>query len=69
MSGLREPESGLLLAGGLDRATLGKDRWRKRVATAPQYHENHILAASLSFNLLMGRQWPPQVCRAFNSDL
>jgi ATP-binding cassette subfamily B protein len=29
------------------------------VATAPQYHENHILAAPLIFNLLMGRNWPP----------
>jgi ATP-binding cassette subfamily B protein len=59
MAGLRQPESGLLLAGGLDRATLGAARWRKRVAAAPQYHENHILAGTLSFNLLMGRHWPP----------
>ena len=59
MAGLRQQESGLLLAGGLDRATLGAVRWRKHIATAPQYHENHILAATLSFNLLMGRQWPP----------
>ena len=59
MAGLRQPESGLLLAGGLDRATLGTSRWRKRVAAAPQYHENHILAGTLSFNLLMGRHWPP----------
>ena len=59
MAGLREPESGLLLAGGLDRATLGDDAGANSVAAAPQYHENHILAGSLSFNLLMGRQWPP----------
>jgi ATP-binding cassette, subfamily B, bacterial len=26
--------------------------------TAPQYHENHILSASLAFNLLMGRPYP-----------
>jgi ATP-binding cassette subfamily B protein len=28
------------------------------VATAPQYHQNHILAAPLLFNLLLGRNWP-----------
>lgn len=60
MAGLREPDSGLLLAGGLDRQTLGGRQWRKRVAVAPQYHENHIMAGSLAFNLLMGRQWPPR---------
>ena len=38
---------------------MGAVRWRKHVATEPQCHENHILAATLSFNLLMGRQWPP----------
>jgi ATP-binding cassette subfamily B protein len=59
LAGSRRPESGLLLAGGLDRATLGATGWRKRVATAPQYHENHIFTGSLAFNLLMGRQWPP----------
>jgi ATP-binding cassette subfamily B protein len=61
LAGLRRPESGLLLAGGLDRATLGATGWRKRVAAAPQYHENHIFTGSLAFNLLMGRQWPPTV--------
>lgn len=59
LAGLRRPSSGLLLAGGLDPATAGAHGWRRRVATAPQYHENHILAAPLQFNLLMGRNWPP----------
>jgi ATP-binding cassette subfamily B protein len=59
LAGLRRPESGLVLAGGLDRATLGPAGWRKRVAAAPQYHENHIFTGSLAFNLLMGRRWPP----------
>jgi ATP-binding cassette subfamily B protein len=59
IAGLRVPTSGLILSGGLDLATLGELGWRKRVATAPQYHENHILAAALIFNLLMGRAWPP----------
>ena len=31
------------------------------MATAPQYHENHILSATLLFNLLMSRAWPPSV--------
>ncbi len=60
LAGLRHPSGGLLLAGGLDPATTGEAGWRRRVATAPQYHENHILAAPLQFNLLMGRGWPPR---------
>jgi ATP-binding cassette subfamily B protein len=47
------------MAGGMDRAAIGAQGWRRRVATAPQYHENHVLAAPLYFNLLMGRSWPP----------
>jgi ABC-type multidrug transport system fused ATPase/permease subunit len=60
LTGLRTPESGLLLAGGLDYRTLGEHRWRRRVACAPQSHENHIFSGSLAFNLLMGRAWPPR---------
>jgi ATP-binding cassette subfamily B protein len=59
LCGMRAPESGLLLVGGLDRHTLGIERWRKSVAAAPQFHENHILTETLAFNLLMGRRWPP----------
>lgn len=59
LAGLRDPESGLLLLHGLDRKTLGLDGWRRRVVAAPQFHENHVLSASFSFNLLMGRGWPP----------
>jgi ATP-binding cassette subfamily B protein len=59
LAGLRAPEAGLLLAGGVDRQSLGDDRWRRRVAFAPQSHENHIFTGSLAFNLLMGRSWPP----------
>jgi ATP-binding cassette subfamily B protein len=57
--GLHSPEVGHILLRGLDRPTLGAVGWRKRVASAPQFHENHILSASLAFNLLMGRAWPP----------
>jgi ATP-binding cassette subfamily B protein len=58
LAGLRKPQSGLLLAGGLDPQTLGDAAWRKRIAAAPQFHENHILSAPLAFNLLLGRNWP-----------
>jgi ATP-binding cassette subfamily B protein len=59
LAGLRKPSGGLLMAGGTDRSVIGAQGWRRRVATAPQYHENHIMAAPLGFNLLMGRSWPP----------
>lgn len=58
LTGLRQPESGLLLGKGLDRHTLGSAGWRQVVAAAPQFHENHLLAETLAFNLLMGRRWP-----------
>jgi ATP-binding cassette, subfamily B, bacterial len=59
LSGARRPESGLVLAGGLDIHTLGESGWRERVVSAPQFHENHILTETLAFNLLFGRCWPP----------
>jgi len=55
LAGLREPASGLLLAGGFDRRTLGADGWRRVIAAAPQFHENHVITGPLAFNLLMGR--------------
>jgi ATP-binding cassette, subfamily B, bacterial len=60
LTGLRTPGSGVLLLDGLDRATFGADRWRKRVVAAPQFHENHVFGESLAFNLLIGRRWPPR---------
>jgi ATP-binding cassette, subfamily B, bacterial len=56
LTGLRGPESGLLLAGGLDRQTLGSQGWRRRVASAPQFHENHVLTGTFAFNAVMGRE-------------
>lgn len=73
LAGLRSPDSGLLLAGGLDRPTLGGAGWRRRVVAVPQFHENHVLTETFAFNLLLGRAWPPrpedlheaeQVCRS-----
>jgi len=60
LTSLRLPESGLLLLHGLDRQTLGVEGWRRRVASAPQFHENHVLTGPFAFNLLMGRCWPPR---------
>ena len=73
LSGLRAPSGGVLLLRGLDVPTVGASEWRRRVASAPQFHENHILSGTLAFNLLMGRGWPAsdedlrdahEVCRA-----
>ena len=57
--GMRTPQSGLLLLDGLDWQTLGTDGWRRRIVSAPQFHENHVLTETFAFNLLMGRGWPP----------
>jgi ATP-binding cassette subfamily B protein len=58
LAGLRAPDSGLLLQNGLDRQTLGVNAWRRKVAAAPQFHENHVFSETFAFNLLMGRRWP-----------
>jgi ATP-binding cassette subfamily B protein len=58
LTGLRQPNSGLLLLDGLDWQTLGAEGWRRRIVAAPQFHENHVLAGTFAFNLLMGRRWP-----------
>jgi len=60
LAGLRRPDGGLVLLGGLDLASLGASGWRRRVACAPQFHENHLFSATLAFNLLFGRAWPPR---------
>jgi ATP-binding cassette subfamily B protein len=60
LAGLRVPQSGLLLLGGLDRHSLGSEGWRRRAVAAPQFQENHVLTDIFAFNLLMGRDWPPR---------
>lgn len=60
LAGLSEPSSGLLLCRGMDLGTLGLAGFRKKVASAPQFHENHVLTGTFAFNLLMGRAWPPE---------
>lgn len=59
LTGLRAPTTGLLLFDGLDRGALGAAGIARRIALAPQFHENHLFLGSLSFNLLLARGWPP----------
>lgn len=55
IAGLRAPTSGLLSLAGWDRATLGAAGWRRLVAFAPQFHENHVLTGTFLYNALLGR--------------
>jgi ATP-binding cassette subfamily B protein len=55
LAGVREPNSGSVLMHGVDRPTLGAAEWRRRLAAAPQFHENHVLAETFAFNLFLGR--------------
>jgi len=43
----------------MSQESMGVHAWRSRVASSPQFHENHVLLGPLAFNLLIGRQWPP----------
>ncbi|MFO0725911.1 MAG: ATP-binding cassette domain-containing protein [Myxococcota bacterium] len=74
LGGLRRPDNGLVLAGGLDRSTLGERGWQRRIAMVPQFHDNHVFFGPLAFNLLMGRGWPTsaheiEVARALCEEL
>ncbi|MFL5343423.1 MAG: ATP-binding cassette domain-containing protein [Hyalangium sp.] len=60
LAGLRQPASGVVLLGGLDRQTVGGLKWRRNVVLVPQFHENHLFTGTLAFNLLMGHRWPPR---------
>ncbi|MEM7482019.1 MAG: ATP-binding cassette domain-containing protein [Acidobacteriota bacterium] len=59
LAALRQPQGGLLLLHGADLHGWGALNWRRRVVAAPQFHDNHLFAAPLAFNLLLGRSWPP----------
>ena len=60
VTGMRVPQSGLVLLKGLDRHSLGSAAWRRSVVSAPQFHENHVLTGTFAFNLMMGCRWPPR---------
>ena len=75
LSGLHQQQKGVVLLDGLDQRTWGQRSWQQRVTMVPQFHENHVFDATLAFNLLMGRQWPPtkddlrlaeEICRHLN---
>jgi ABC-type bacteriocin/lantibiotic exporter with double-glycine peptidase domain len=55
LAGVRAPSSGSVLIQGFDRQTLGAAEWTRRLAAAPQFHENHVLAETFAFNLFLGR--------------
>jgi ATP-binding cassette subfamily B protein len=55
LAGVREPSSGSVLIHGLDRKMVGAAEWTRRLAAAPQFHENHVLAETFAFNLFLGR--------------
>jgi ATP-binding cassette subfamily B protein len=57
--GIRTPSAGTLMLRGIDRHAHGDDAWRRRVVSAPQFHDNHVVMGTFAFNLLMGRAWPP----------
>ncbi|MGH9463620.1 MAG: ATP-binding cassette domain-containing protein [Vicinamibacteria bacterium] len=59
LNGSRTSDSGELLLGGLDRHSIGDEGWTRRIASAPQFNENHVFSETFAFNLLMGRRWPP----------
>lgn len=48
LAGLRRPESGAVVVA----------REGMRIASVPQFHENHLMTGSFLFNLLVGRAWP-----------
>ncbi len=58
LTGLRAPDAGLLLLHGLDPSSVGAGGWRRAVACAPQFHENHVLAGPFAMNLLLAGRWP-----------
>lgn len=60
VAGLQPPARGLVLADGLDQDSVGLDAWRDFVTLCPQFHDNHLFNASLAFNLLLARRWPPR---------
>ena len=59
VAGLRSPDEGSLSLAGHKLDEIGSRIWHQRVAASPQFHENHLFLASLAFNLLIGRRWPP----------
>ena len=51
IAGEQRALGGVILVGGTDRFSVSDADWRKKVASAPQFHENHIFANTFAFNL------------------
>jgi ATP-binding cassette subfamily B protein len=51
IAGEQIPSSGIVLVGGTDRFSVSDIDWRRRVASAPQFHENYIFSHTFAFNL------------------
>ena len=58
LAGRRRPSTGAIVSAGLDLPTVGARAWRRQIVAVPQYHDNHVLSASLAFNLLLGCPYP-----------
>jgi ATP-binding cassette, subfamily B, bacterial len=52
--GMRTPQSGLLLLEGLDWQTLRIDGWQRRIVSAPQFRENHVLTETFRLQFAHG---------------
>ena len=55
LAGSRLPASGSLRLAGANRLAVADEAWRRRVVMAQQFGKNHLLSASVAFNLLLGR--------------
>jgi ATP-binding cassette subfamily B protein len=51
IAGELRPTGGIVLVSGTDCHSVSDDEWRRRVASAPQFHENYIFAETVAFNL------------------
>jgi ATP-binding cassette subfamily B protein len=60
VSGARLAHAGTVRIDGEAVGPHTADTLRGRVIDVPQFQQNHIFSASLAFNLLMGRRWPPE---------
>lgn len=61
LTGMLDPDAGLILHRGYDIEALGEKAWRRAFVAVPQSHDNHVFAGTLAFNALMGRKWPPSL--------
>lgn len=51
VAGELQPTGGTVLVDGLDSSTTSQADWRDLVASAPQFHENHIFSNTFAFNV------------------